>query len=138
MTTQSIDDAIAETAGADAADRKPIWKANYKGVSFAVFPHVVTRDDGTEVTLYNAVIERRYKGKDEEYHSMSSRAECRRTSCFAGETPSCSWNARHSASLASSGSEHLPRSRSDPGGFATSSEKRGNALLLFRRGEMSR
>ena len=42
MSTQSIDNAIAEVTGADMADRKPIWKANYKGVSFAIFPNVVS------------------------------------------------------------------------------------------------
>lgn len=75
MTTQTIDDAIAEVADTDKADRKPIWKSNYKGVSFALFPNTFTRDDGTEVTLYNTVIERRYKGKDGEYHSASSFSE---------------------------------------------------------------
>ena len=75
MTTQTIDDAIVEAAEIDNAHRKPIHKANYKGVSFAMFPNTVTRDDGTEVTVYNVIIERRYKGKDGEYHSTSSFSE---------------------------------------------------------------
>jgi len=59
MTTQTIDDAIVDAAEIDKAHRKPIHKANYKGVSCALFPNTVNKDDGTEVTLYNVIIERR-------------------------------------------------------------------------------
>ena len=75
MTTQTIDDAIAEVADTDKSDRRPIRKTNYKGVSLALFPNTATRDDGTEFTFFNVVIERRYKGKDGEYHSTSSFSE---------------------------------------------------------------
>jgi hypothetical protein len=75
MTKQTIDDAIVEAEDIDNAHRKPIHKANYRGVSFAMFPATVVRDDGTEVTLFNLIIERRYKGKDGEYHSTSSFSE---------------------------------------------------------------
>ena len=75
MTTQTNDDVIVEAEDIDKAHRKPIHKANYKGVSFAMFPNTVVRDDGAEVTLYNVIIERRYKGKDGEYHSTSSFSE---------------------------------------------------------------
>ena len=75
MTPQTIDDAIVEAEDIDNAHRKPIHKAHYRGVSFAMFPATVVRDDGTEVTLFNVVIERRYKGKDGDYHSTSSFSE---------------------------------------------------------------
>ena len=55
----------------DAKKAKPITNGFYKGVSWAVFRKIITRDDGTEVTVYNTVIEGRYKDKDGNYQSTS-------------------------------------------------------------------
>lgn len=68
-------DAIVEVADTDKSDRKPVRKTNYQGVSLAMFPNTATRDDGTEFTLFNVVIECPYKGKDGEYHSTSNFSE---------------------------------------------------------------
>lgn len=70
MTQQTLDE-VDEHVVVDAKKAQPIANGFYKGVSWAVFPKTITRDDGTEVTLFNTVIEGRYKGKDGDYQSTS-------------------------------------------------------------------
>ena len=67
---EAIDEGLAHAA-TDAPKRKPIAKGFYKGVSFAIFPKAIKRDDGTEVTVYSTVIEGRYRDKDGNYQSTT-------------------------------------------------------------------
>ncbi len=70
MDTATFDEAVAEVA-ADTK-KKPLDRGFDRGVSFAVFPKTIQRDDGTEATLYTTNIERRYKDKKTgEYQSTS-------------------------------------------------------------------
>ena len=69
MTTATLDAAVADVA----ADTKqpPLDRGFDKGVSFAVFPKTIKRDDGTEATIYSTNIEGRYKDKKDKYQSTS-------------------------------------------------------------------
>lgn len=72
--TQDIDDAIAE-ASVTAEKKQPVKKMHHKGVCFSIFTHTIARDDGTEVTLHNTAIERRYKDKNGDFQSSHSYSE---------------------------------------------------------------
>ena len=68
----SDDQAIKEAAADAKTDTRPVKKLSHKGVSIAIFPRTVQREDGTEVTIYNTVIERPYKTDDDTWHASSS------------------------------------------------------------------
>ena len=67
---------ISTDAESTAADTKtqPIKKANAKGVSLAIFPKTIRRDDGSEIVRFSTVLEGRYE-KDGDWHSTSSFSE---------------------------------------------------------------
>ena len=69
MTTATLDKAVADVA-ADTK-RQPLERGFYKGVSFAIFPKTIRREDGTEATIYSTNIEGRYKDKKGEHQSTS-------------------------------------------------------------------
>lgn len=52
--------------------KSPIERFHDRGVSLAIFPNAVSRDDGSAFTFYNTVIESRYKDKDNQWQSSSS------------------------------------------------------------------
>lgn len=70
MTQTSLED-ISEEALEDTKKAKPITRGFYKGVSWAVFPNTIVREDGTEVTIYNTIIEGRYTDKDGNHQGTS-------------------------------------------------------------------
>lgn len=72
--TQNIDDAIAE-ATEKSAKATPVKKMHDKGVFFSIFARTISRDDGTEVTLHNTAIERRFNDKNGEFQSSHSYSE---------------------------------------------------------------
>ena len=69
MTTATLDEAVANVA-ADTK-KQPLDRGFYKGVSFAIFPKTIKREDGTEATIYSTNIEGRYKDKNGEHQSTS-------------------------------------------------------------------
>lgn len=69
--TQETLDAVDEQAVAEAPKTKPITSGSYKGVSWAVFSKTIARNDGTKATVYNTVIEGRYKDKNGHYQSTN-------------------------------------------------------------------
>jgi len=63
------------TAGVAAAAKQtnaPVEKLQDRGVSLSVFPNTVKRDDGSEATFFNTVIESRYRDKEGNWQSGSS------------------------------------------------------------------
>jgi len=60
---EAIDDAIADVS-ANGAKRKPVKSDFYRGISCDVFPKTIERDDGTQVTVFNTLIQSSYKDKD--------------------------------------------------------------------------
>ncbi len=68
--SQTIDEAIE--AEASTAGTPPVKKLHHKGVSLSIFTHTVTRDDGSEFTIHNTSIERRYKDKDGNFQTSHS------------------------------------------------------------------
>ena len=69
MTIATLEDAIADVA-ADTK-KKPLDRGFDKGVSFAVFPKTIKREDGTEIIVFSTNIERRYQDKKGEHQSTS-------------------------------------------------------------------
>ena len=64
-------DEVDEQTASEAQKAQPIANGYYKGVSWAVFPKTIVREDGNEVTIFNTVIEGRYKDRNGEYQSTS-------------------------------------------------------------------
>lgn len=50
---------------------QPAVKLFDKGVSFATFPKTIVKDDGSTFTVYNTVVEARYKDQNDVYQSTN-------------------------------------------------------------------
>ncbi len=66
MSTTTTDKIATETT-----KTQPVVKYFDKGVSVAIFPKVIKKDDGSEFKLFNTVIEARYKDKAGIYQSTN-------------------------------------------------------------------
>ena len=66
MTTANTDaTTIAATQTTEDSKTQPTVKLFDKGVSFATFPKTIEKEDGSSFTVYNTLIEARYKQGDE-------------------------------------------------------------------------
>ena len=77
MTTATLNEAVTEAS--EPTKTKPVAKFFDKGVSFAVFPKTIKKDNGDEFTVFNTVIEARYKTKAGGYQSTSWFSEAQLT-----------------------------------------------------------